>query len=313
MSDATWGAVAEFAAPRHGVISRRRAASMGFTAKRISKLLRDGLLHEPLAGVLVFHSSPPSWRQGCAVLDAAMNGRGLLSHRGGARLHRLDGCREELFEVVIHDGRPTLPPHVLVHRVNGWSAEDEICIDGIRTTGLARTLADLGSVVGSDRVLKALDDARRRGVSLNWLRLTAERLHRPGQRGTKVLLTLLDRIRRGDDLLPGSWFERLLEEYLRHPDLPALVRQYEIQDERGKVIARPDLAVPELKLGFEAHSRQFHFGQAAEAADEWRDLHVAAAGWELAYLGWHAHLRSVELVQVVRRIVMARRALFATK
>ncbi|MCU1344335.1 MAG: hypothetical protein JWL70_601, partial [Acidimicrobiia bacterium] len=272
MSDAIIGAVAEFAAPRHGVISRKRAAQIGLTPWQVADLLRAGLLSEPLRGVLVFRSSAPTWRQSCAVLDAGMRGRGLQSHRASARLHLLDGCRDEVFEVTVHRGRPTLPPNTIIHRVHRWCAEDEVLIDGIRTTGLARTLADLGSVVGADRVLKALDDARRRGVSLNWLQLTAERLHRPGQRGTKVLLTLLDRIRRGDDPLPGSWFERLLEEYLKHPGLPTLVRQYEIRDDRGRVIARPDLAIPELKLGFEAHSRQFHFGQAPEAADEWRDL-----------------------------------------
>jgi len=174
-------------------------------------------------------------------------------------------------------------------------------------------LADLGSVVGADRVLKALDDARRREVGLRWLRETAERLHRPGQRGTKVLLTLLDRIRHGDDVLPGSWFERLLEECLKHPDIPPLVRQFEIRDSQGRFIARTDLAIPELKLGFEAHSHRFHFGSGPEASDEWRDLSVAAAGWELAYLGWHAHLRSDQLVEMVRRIVQARRALFAAR
>jgi len=141
---------------------------------------------------------------------------------------------------------------------------------------------------------------------MRWVRTTAERLHRPGQRGTGVLLTLLDRIAAGDDVVPGSWFERLLELCLTDPTLPALVRQYEIRDARGRVVARPDLAVPELKLGIEAHSRRFHFGHGPESADEQRDLAAAALGWELVYLGWHAHLRPNELVAIVRQIVTAR-------
>src|SRR3954447_12495269 len=142
MSDAILGAVAQFAAPRHGVISRKRAAQFGLTPWQVTALVDKGLLDEPFAGVLVFRSSSPSWRQDCSIADAAMAGRGLQSHRGAARLHRLDGCTDRVVEVITHRGRPSLPSGVVEHRVRAWYGE-EVEIDGIATTGLARTLADL--------------------------------------------------------------------------------------------------------------------------------------------------------------------------
>ena len=110
-----------------------------------------------------------------------------------------------------------------------------------------------------DRVRQALDDARRRGASLKWLNDTARRLHRPGQRGTGVILALLEEAA-VEGRAPDSWFERLVERCLACPDLPPLVRQHVVRDERGRFVARIDVAMPSIKLGIEAHSRAFHTG-----------------------------------------------------
>ena len=94
-------------------------------------------------------------------------------------------------------------------------------------------LADLGSVCEPDRVLQALDDARRRRLSTAWIRDTAERLHRPGQRGTGTVLALLDEVE-AEGSGPDSWFERLVERCLASAELPALHRQYDVRD-RGRL------------------------------------------------------------------------------
>jgi hypothetical protein len=308
MPNATYGALAEFAASRHGVISRKQAAHFGFNPGKISRLKEHGALLEMVPGILVLAGVRSSWRQQCAIVDAAMKGQGAISHRGAARLHELDGFLNlSEIECTTTSRSALRVPEVICHRVRGLEKSDLITIDGITSTGLARTLVDLGSVVGSDRVLQALDDARRRRASLRWIRSTAERLHRPGQRGTGVLLRFLDDIDRGQDVLPGSWFERLIEKCIAAPDLPTVVRQYEIHSSTGAFVARPDFAMPDLLLGFEAHSRQFHFGRSREPLDAQRDLAVAAEGWLLVYLGWHAHQRPDELLLLVRRIVASRR------
>ncbi len=158
-------------------------------------------------------------------------------------------------------------------------------IDGIPVTGLARTLCDLGSVVDASMVERALDDARRRQVSLLWLEQTVSRLHRPGQAGTGVLRDLLAEAR-SQPTVRGSWFERLVEDCLRSPDLPPLVRQHAVRDRDGRLAGILDLAFPSIRLGVEAHSRQFHFGYEAEHRDEDRDHRLARCGWEVLYVGW---------------------------
>ena len=54
----------------------------------------------------------------------------------------------------------------------------------------------------------------------------------------------------------------------------------------GRLAGILDLAFPTLRLGVEAHSRQFHFGRGAEHADEDRDHRLARCGWEVLYVGW---------------------------
>jgi hypothetical protein len=234
-----------------------------------------------------------------------------VSHRAAAQAHGLDGCNDDVLEVAIHRShkfRPISGMDVVVHVLAAEiPACDLVRIHGLWTTGLARTLAELGSVVSEDRLWRALIGARRiHRVSPTWLQQTAIRLHRPGQAGSGALLRALDRWA-SEGTLPDTWFEELIERLLRDPRIPPLVRQYEIRDASGRFVARPDLAIPSLRLGIEAHSRQFHFEPERGEADEDRDLRAGAVGWELVYLGWYAQRRPAEIVELIAQLC-ARRA-----
>jgi very-short-patch-repair endonuclease len=153
-----------------------------------------------------------------------------------------------------------------------------------------------------------LDDVRRRGVSLRWLDETASRLHRPGQSGTGVLLRLLA-VAWEMPAVRGSWFEKLVEDCLQSSELPPLVRQHAVRGSDGRLAGILDLAFPSIRLGVEAHSRQFHFGRAAEHGDEDRDHRLARCGWEVLYVGWQGTRRPVEVLALVIDTARHRRRL----
>jgi very-short-patch-repair endonuclease len=222
----------------------------------------------------------------------------VASHRTAAALHGLDGCVPGPIEVSVVRPRRLRLSDVTVHQVADLDQRDVLRVRGIPCTGLARTLCDLGSVVAPDAVERAFDDARRRGVSLRWLEITATRLHGPGQRGTGVLLRVLADARRAPTVR-GSWFEKLVEDCLQSSELPPLVRQHEVHDDDGRLVGILDLAFPSIRLGVEAHSRQFHFGRAAEHRDEDRDHRLASCGWEMLYVGWQGTRHPDELLAVV--------------
>jgi hypothetical protein len=312
MPDDAVRAVAELAASQHGAFTRRQAAAKKLSPARIATAVRNGWLVEHPPGVLAVTGHPDTWEQRLTLATLAGGGHGVASHRSAARLHGLDGfdCITDVEVTVDNRHRLRLPADLgaTIHHVDRLDTElDVVVLGSIPATGLARTLADLGSVCTTSEVRRALTDVRRRGSSIQWIRQTAQRCHRPGQAGTGQLLRLLDAIPH-EGGVPESWFEELLAECLADPAIPPVVPQYRILDHDGSFVARVDLAIPSVRLGIEAHSRRFHFGPDAGRLDEQRDLAAAAVGWELLYLGWHAAKRPSEVRAVIRRVVDARKS-----
>jgi hypothetical protein len=195
----------------------------------------------------------------------------------------LDGFTETVIEITTARGRHARAGKAIVHRWTDPEPSNWTTVDGIRSTNVAVTLSQLGAVESATGVERALDGALRQGVSLRWIRDTAQRLHRPGPSGTTTLLRLLDDpVRRGQ--LPDSHFERLVQRLLAHEALPTP----ELQDlvVFGDRRFRVDVAWPEIKYGIECHSRSFHFGPSSEAADNVRDHELGAVGWHLDYVTW---------------------------
>jgi hypothetical protein len=193
---APWGAAGEFAASHHGALTRRQAADNGISRKALQRLLRDRVLEEPLPGVLRVVGSAPTWRQSLYIVTLAGNEAGAGAFRSSSALHGMDGYEPGPLELLMPSRRRLAIEGVIVHEgpMGSEHVADFTVVDGIRCTGVARTLCDLGSVDSPERVKVAFEWAWRNGFSLTWLRQTAERFHRPGQRGTGVLLDLLDKV-----------------------------------------------------------------------------------------------------------------------
>jgi very-short-patch-repair endonuclease len=105
-----------------------------------------------------------------------------------------------------------------------------------------------------------------------------------------------------------SWFERLLEECSRSPLLPPVSAQHELRDGAGRVVARFDLAFPQVRLAIEAHSRAFHTGSQREAADERRDIQASLAGWDVQYFGYRDATERPEQTRRTIELLVAQRA-----
>jgi hypothetical protein len=338
MATGAWSAVAKLAARRHGAFTRKEAADSGLTARHIATAKARGLLDEPIPGVLIFAGSPETWRRRLMAIVLAGHERAWSSHRASCVLFGLDGFDDPdegrkldvkprknvkvigkvkddpaLDVTVLQPKWLVLPPSAkgVVHQAFALDAIDLVSIDRIPCTGLARTLTDLGSVCSEETVWRALISARRKhDINPMWLQSTALRLHRPGPTGTPTIRRLLQRWA-AEGVLPESWLEDLMGKLLNDPTIPGLVRQHEVRDANGRVVGRLDAAIPAAKLGFEGHSREFHFGPINEAADEDRDLRLMAEGYEVCYLGWYASKTPTEVLGIIRKIVTARLKLLA--
>jgi hypothetical protein len=135
------------------------------------------------------------------------------------------------------------------------------------------------------------------------------RLHRPGPSGTRTLGRILQSPRRSGDI-PGSWRERVTQRLLTHPELRDLTPQHEIVGLDGAVIARPDFALVDVRVGIEYHSDQRHYGPRRGDRDRCRDLAASRRGWELIYLDAVDHRRPQDALDAVLEVVRFRRWLF---
>jgi hypothetical protein len=214
-----------------------------------------------------------------------MSTGGVASHRTAARLHQLDGRTDEVVELTVPRPLRRARGMWVVHQTAQLEPVDLVEIEGIRTTGLARTLVDLGAVVGDDDVEGALDDALRRGASMRWIEQTLARLERPGPSGTAALRRVLDREdRRGP--LPDSAFERLIERAATDAGLPQPERQVRVRDDSGRVVAVLDAAWQDRKIGSEAQSERWHGGPRGAQRDLDRHNLLTSLGWRMLYATW---------------------------
>ncbi|MEI2653405.1 MAG: hypothetical protein V9G12_14890 [Microthrixaceae bacterium] len=229
----------------------------------------------------------PTWLQHATGAALAHPGS-VASHSTSARLDGVDGYGGFVsIDLTVVRPNTLRSPGVTTHRVHTLDRCDVLMIGPVPCTNRARTLCDLAGVVTADMLERALDDAVRRGSNPRWIRATAERLRERGRTGPVQLVRALDAMeQRGR--VRDSWFEKLVEQCLDDPVIGAVSRQYQLNDGDGRHVARFDLAVPEVKLGIEAHSRRHHFTKEEEASDEHRDHAASVLGWDVMYLGYSA-------------------------
>lgn len=305
--------VSKLAASPNNVFTSAQAAAHSLDRRQLRSAIEHGLVVEPHRGVFIGHvpGGGPTWNQLLAAAVAAGDGNAAASHRAAARLHGFDGFEPETtLEASAEHPRLIRLGGVVGHRVRSLPRSDLVVVDGIRCTNVARTLVDLGAVVHEARVERAFDDAIRKGANPRWLRRTAERLVRPNVIGPALVLQLLDQHeKRGT--VRGSWFERLVELCLVHPELDGLVIQYELRAGTGEHVATFDLAAPDAMLGIEAHSRLWHFAAEREAGDEHRDRAAGLESWDVMYLGYSEITSPTTVRDEVVARVRARRQLIA--
>ena len=161
------GAVAELAASQHGVFTRTQAAARGITARHLKAQSALTLFDEPVHGVLRVRAAPSTWHQQMLIATLATGLVSTWAFAPAAYLHRLDGfCDPPTPEIVGPRGcRSVAGIDVVQHWVEPLDPDDLVVVDGIATTGLARTVVDVCGRHDVNRSLRAFDDFERRGAA----------------------------------------------------------------------------------------------------------------------------------------------------
>jgi hypothetical protein len=268
-----WDEVVALAIWQHGVLTLDDFLVLGVPPRTVQRWAKEGRLVrlEPATYGVVGHMDDDA--HVCALLRRYP--RAVASHRTAARLHGLDGILDDVVEVTVPRASPVRGRWV--HRADDVVVLEVVERDGLRFTDVARTLCDLGAVVDDVALELATEAGLRLGVDYHQLLERATTLSRPGKRGPAALRDLLRR--RGAVPASGSAAETLYLRCLRDHGVEEPVRQHEVRDAGGRLIAVLDAAWPPVQRYAEIDGYAFHSSTEAFQHDRSRQNALTLLGW----------------------------------
>lgn len=274
--------IASVAAGQHGVFGRSQVVALGVGSEAIRWRLRTGRWEPVFPKVYGLAGAPETWSQRVMAGCLHWSPDATASHRAAAKLRGMCRLRHARVELSVARGRNRAASRaVVVHRTaEPIPAEDIAPVDGIPATRPARTLLDLAATESERTTARFVDDAlRRRLVSLTFLDRWLADPCRKQHRGAARLCRLMEeRMIRG---VTGSQLESDALALLRAARLPMPMLQYRLEDERGRVVARLDLAYPEQRIGIELDGFAFHDTRDSFDSERARGNELQALGWNV--------------------------------
>lgn len=270
-------------------MSRPQLLAKQLSPSAVDRRVRAGRLEVALPGVYTVPGSPDTVERRRWLALLAVGPSAVLSFESAARIHRLATVSADGPTVltVPHSGWQRLPG-VVVHQISDLSPEDVVHRSGLPVTSVRRTLVDLAAVWRLGRVATALDAAvAARHTTYAEVGQCLRSVARRGKPGVRVLTALLDE--RGPGAIPpASVLERDFFALVGRSALPRPVRQHPLPRLDG-ALGLVDAAWPAVRLIVEVDGRRWHQRIADMKRDRDRDLHAAAAGWQVLRL-LHEHI-----------------------
>jgi predicted transcriptional regulator of viral defense system len=262
-----------------GMISARQLIEKGCSERTIRRMASEGALQTVLPGV--FRS--PSWpmgREQLMVAGCLRNSDAALAFTTAGQIHGLRKMFDDRVHLLVPHGSSPELPGLVVHRCRKINPEDVVPLgNGMRVTSVARTLFDVGGVIGHRRVVSALENAiDRKLVNMEAMSEVTLRLfhrRRPGSREIRSAL-----LARSDwtSALQSDLEVRVLAA-IRRAGLPMPVVQYELSFEDGHIV-RFDFAWPHIRVALEVDHSFWHVGSEESRKDKQRDRKVATLNWQ---------------------------------
>lgn len=259
------------AATQYGCFTRDQWRSCGLSDSRLDRSIDAGWIVAVHQRVYRVAGVTPTWHQRIRAATLIAPGR---IYAGGRTALSLHGVAER------HDPRPHLTiPHDLryrfdrrdfiIHTSRTLHRDATTEADDVPTVSVDRSLLEDG-MRGADRAWLDLvsEAARLRLVTPDSLGDTLETMGPiPNRRSMRSALSTLDDRFVDARSVPEVSFATLVEEVTGH----SAVLNHPVADGSGHVVAHVDVAVPELRLGYEGDSVRWHGAGARQGRDRIRD------------------------------------------
>jgi hypothetical protein len=269
--------IATLAAQQYGVVARRQLLAAGLTRDAVKVRLASSRLVPLYRGVYaVGHRSLRREGGWLAAVLAAGPGAA-LSHREAAALHGLRPSNRATVDVTVAGSRRI--PGVQVHAVARLAADDQTIVAGIPVTTVARTLVDLATVVSSQALSKALEEAERSNrLDVHSIEAVLDRIRGRNGRGHDAIRRALAELAAIGGTTTRSSLENLFLALLdvhglSRPSTNAWTESMEV-----------DACWPQARLVVELDGWDSHHTRQAFQRDRTRSNDLQAAGWTVLRL-----------------------------
>ena len=262
--------IGSIAAGQKRLIRAEQLRSVGLGDTGIERRARNGRLHRIHPTVFAVHPPPFSRRQLMLAAIYACGHESAVSHLHAASLLSSADAPPLPIDVTTPDQRGRKLDGIRTHRVP-LDPRDRTGVDGIPSTGAARTLVDIAPLLDDD----ALEDALIAADSLRILnrpRLEELIVERAGRPGASRLAALIS----DDPVETQHKNERRMFSICREFGIPRPLTQHRI-DVGGRIFYA-DFCWPDLPLVVEFDSWRWHGGRSKVEYDRDRDQLVAIAG-----------------------------------
>lgn len=267
-----------------GAISRDQLRQTGLSDRAIEIRVKSGYLVPLYPGVFRLGAAPPSREQALRAALLWAGSTAFFTKRTAATIYELDGAASPCIDIAVPSGRTCRGL-----RTYRYATRDRPRIRLVRGWPVPvaeRTLLDYAAVSTLPRTGLALEDAlRKRITSLDrlWAEIYDPRnANRPGRRNLKRLVEGRD----DRDGRLASKFEAKMMAILKNINDKEVFPQFQIANTAGGSRYFLDFAYPNEKLGIEAQSLRWHFGEERWKKDLARDRHLSLQGWTILYFTW---------------------------
>ena len=237
-----------------GVFRAERVTALGVTPNQLARLNRQGVIDRVYPHTYRMTAVAPTDDQRLVAALLWAGDRAAAAGRSAGHLHRLEGVRASLPEIVLpYDVRGRIQGMVVYHGNPRALTVREV--RGIRVTGVEATLVRLAHLLDEESFEIACEDARRRRLtSVPALRSYLDRFARRGRPGVATMRRLLEAL---DPVhAAASTLEVKTRRLLATHGIDDFVRELPLEW-NGRTY-RYDFAFPDRRVILETNGRRWH-------------------------------------------------------
>ena len=266
--------LARLAKSQYGLFTTRQALDAGYRIREQRRGACAGRWRQVIRGVWVCQDLDPTLEQRCRALTLIGAGSFVISGRAALALRGIESARPvKEISVVVPPASGVLARAGVVYRRYEVEHTEWRGITLACTAQAAIEIARFEPIGASVPILDEL--LRRKAVTEDELRTLISELA-SGARGKRNAARALEY----SDASAESAQESRLRLILVGAQIPGLVSQFEVRDERGKFVARCDFAIPMLRIAIEYDGVRYHRDDHERfVSDRRRQNALVTRGW----------------------------------